>query len=124
MLPNFDIRAKNYEGINSWGYDIVELAKSLNTYVKKRILNNDNNKGNKGGNKGNKEKVTLLIHDWGSAIGQVAYKLDKNKLYERIISVDIGDRNGIDGITSFLIVTTYQLLNVFFFCYLEILVMF
>ncbi|ETO32877.1 hypothetical protein RFI_04235 [Reticulomyxa filosa] len=67
-LPNYDMKAKNYEGINSWGYDLVELAKSVNTCVETQILNRKESQN---------EKVTLMIHDWGSVVGYLACKFDR-----------------------------------------------
>jgi len=101
-LPNYDKNAKTYEGPHSWGYDLVEVAKSINACIKTRIQENEN------------EKVTLLIHDWGSFVGYLAYKNDSN-LYERIVSVDVGDSLGIHGVSSFFGVLGYQWYNVFCF---------
>jgi len=102
ILPNFDIHATNYEGPSSWGYDLKELAESVNTCVETRILNKTKSKD---------EKVTLIIHDWGSVVGYLAYKFDRNNMYERIISIDVGDHIGVNGVLSFFVVIGYQWFN-------------
>ncbi|ETO33105.1 hypothetical protein RFI_04003 [Reticulomyxa filosa] len=89
ILPNYDKDAKNYEGRHSWGYDMADVADGINACVNTRIRSNKD------------EKVILLIHDWGSLVGYMAYKQDKNNMYERIISVDIGDSGGITDIKIF-----------------------
>jgi len=104
ILPNYDMSAKNYEGTHSWGYTLAELAKSVNKCIKTRILSNED------------EKVTLLIHDWGSFVGFFAYKIDEDGMYDRIISVDVGDHHGVHNVRSF--VTTMSLEWIGTLCFL------
>jgi len=100
-LPNYNID----KGLqNKWGYDFPFVSESINIKVESILKKSEYN------------QAILFIHDWGSIVGSLCYKL-KPLLYQRIIMIDVGDggRNKELSFTQKLIIVMYQYWNILAF---------
>jgi len=83
---------------NTWGYSFPEMMKQFSEVIEKHSKN---------------KKVSLVVHDWGSAMGFFLHK-ERPDLVKRIATLDIGGDNDIE-FSTILFSMSYQLLFVLLF---------
>jgi len=83
-LPDFDGSCSS-----PWGYDFPEVLRLLE---QEAVLLQG-------------KKVTLVTHDWGAWLGMMLHR-DRPDLFQRVVSVDVGDPNW--SLTFRLLQSTYQ----------------
>lgn len=101
-LPNYD--KNNIQ--NPWGYEIINVATGIANQIQFLLQSKYT--------KYQKEGVTIIIHDWGSTIGQ-RLMIQYPHLVSRSVIIDIGDTAPTHNKKMIISVLSYQLWNVFCF---------